>query len=302
MRWLKRYSFLVMLLITAIGFGTGKLVKLMEQAAQEQATLEQAMSEQETSGQQSEQMASGQQSEQTASGQSGQQSEEEPDASESGEQMQEEKPSEAQGEASESGEQSEEQEKREFRHVELDYLDDALFIGDSRTATIYEYAGWEKVDFFVRTGLTIWDVWEKDMDGTYLEDILNQKQYGKIYIMLGVNELGNETAELFRQEYEGVLAKIRKLQPEAIIFVEAIIHVTAEKDAEGTYINNQEIDVRNQEIEKLTDGEKIFWLDANEVLDAPGTGKLNSEYTFDGVHLKVKYLDVWQRFLLEHGV
>lgn len=41
-------------------------------------------------------------------------------------------------------------EKREFQRVEMDYLDDALFIGDSRTSTLYEYAGWENTDFFCK--------------------------------------------------------------------------------------------------------------------------------------------------------
>ena len=34
----------------------------------------------------------------------------------------------------------------------------------------------------------------------------------------------------------------------------------------------------------------------------PATGKLDSIYSFDGVHLKVKYIDVWREFLLDHGV
>lgn len=299
MQWLKRYSLLIMIIITAIGYGSGKLIKAME------AQVAQIEKEQQ---QQLEQIAQGQKNDKaeglTAAPENGQlegvmpkpengQREEvmpKPEEGETGEVMP--KPEDDQSEG----------EKREFHRVEMDYLADALFIGDSRTSTIYEYAGWTDTDFFVKNGLSIWEVWDKDMDGTYLETVLQQKQYGKIYIMLGVNELGNETAELFRQEYEAVLKRIQELQPKAIIFVQAIIHVTDAKDSEGTYINNQEIDVRNQEIKKLTDGKKIFWLDANEVFDEPGTGKMSPEYSFDGVHLKVKHLDVWQEFLLEHGI
>ena len=47
---------------------------------------------------------------------------------------------------------------------------------------------------------------------------------------------------------------------------------------------------------------RVFYLDVNEVMDEPGTGKLNSEYSNDGVHLKVKHIDVWREFLLDHGV
>lgn len=190
-----------------------------------------------------------------------------------------------------------------FHRVEMDYLGgDALFIGDSRTSTLYEYAGWDETDFFVKNGLTIWDVWERTMDGRTLADVLSAKQYKKIYIMLGINELGNETAEGYREEYESVLAKLKELQPGAIIFVQSIMHVTAGKDAEGTYINNGEVNARNLELQKLADNKTVFYLDVNEVMDEPGTGKLNGEYSNDGVHLKVKYINVWREFLLEHGV
>ena len=194
------------------------------------------------------------------------------------------------------------QKKREFRRVEMDYLNDALFIGDSRTSTLYEYAGWEQTDFFVKYGLTIWDVWDQEMNGRKLEDMLGAKKYGKIYIMLGINELGNETAEKFREVYGEVLAKLHQLQPDAVIFLQAIVHVSARKDAEGTYINNAEVNARNQEIKTLADNDTIIWLDPNEVMDEPGAGVLRSDYTGDGVHLKVKYIPVWREFLLDHGV
>ena len=191
---------------------------------------------------------------------------------------------------------------KKFQRVELDYLEDALFIGDSRTSTLYEYADWQGTDFFVKYGLTVWDIWEKDMDGKTLEKTLTAKCYGKIYIMLGINELGRGTPESFREQYGQIVEKIRKLQPEAVVYVEAIMHVTAGKDAEGTYINNEEINARNLEIQKLTDGQAVYWLDVNAVTDEPGTGTLREEYSFDGVHLQVKYIEIWQEYLLDHGI
>lgn len=199
------------------------------------------------------------------------------------------------------GEQPE-TETREFQRVEMDYLDDALFIGDSRTSTLYEYAGWENTDFFVKYGQSVWEVWDNEIEGRTLEQMLTEKKYGKIYIMLGINELGTGTAQSFREQFATVVEQVQQFQPEAVIFVEAIIHVTPGKDAENTYINNQEINARNEELKTLADNKTIFYIDVNEVMDGPGTGKLNEDYTFDGVHLKVKYIDVWQEFLLNHGI
>lgn len=191
---------------------------------------------------------------------------------------------------------------RDFQRVEMDYLDDALFIGDSRTSTLYEYAGWENTDFFVKYGQTVWDVFDNDMDGVTLEQMLAGKTYGKIYIMLGINELGTGTADSFAAQFEKNVERVRQMQPNAIIFIQSIMHVTQSKDAENTYINNQEINARNDKLKELADGQNIFFIDENEVMDEPGTGALNGECSFDGVHIQAKYIEVWREFLLDHGI
>lgn len=186
-----------------------------------------------------------------------------------------------------------------------EYLADTLFIGDSRTSSLMEYAGWDTAHFYVKYGLTIWDVLEAKIveseEGKIsVEEALQKENFGKIYIMLGINELGRGTAETFAEQYKKVVERIKQLQPESVIVVEAIMHVTAEKDAEGTYINNAEINARNTAIKKMAEEEGVCWLDVNMVTDDGDTGCLTGVYSFDGVHLKVKYLDVWKNFILEN--
>lgn len=202
----------------------------------------------------------------------------------------------------------EEKKKNPFTTVDQSYLDDAVFIGDSRTDTIKLYAGWDNAAYYVKTGTNIWSIMD-DMVASDPEtgnmisvDAALQKQtFGKVYIMLGVNELGTGTAETFYQQFKKVVERIRELQPDAVIFVESIIHVSASKDAEGTVINNEEINVRNEWLKKLADNKTVFFLDANEVLD-DDSGALKEDYTFDGVHLKADQLDAWKQFFLAHGV
>ncbi|MBS6396440.1 MAG: hypothetical protein KH452_04725 [Clostridiales bacterium] len=201
------------------------------------------------------------------------------------------------------------QEERAFVQVGADYLDGALFIGDSRVATLYEYAGWEKTHFFVEYGLSVWDVMDKKLGvdketggKITVREALGRETYEKIYIQLGINELGRGTADSFYMQYKAVVDEIRTLQPDAVIFVQSIMHVTDKKDRQGTYINNAEIDARNAKLKTLADNRYVFWLDENEVFDLEGTGKLNPDYSSDGVHLKAKYIDIWTEFLLAHGI
>lgn len=199
--------------------------------------------------------------------------------------------------------------EKEFTTVTHDYLDGALFIGDSRTAVLYEYANWEKTHFFVEYGLSVWDVMDKKLavDETTgakltVREALKENHYDKIYLMLGINELGRGTAESFCAQYQRVVDEIRALQPDAILFVQSIMHVTEKKDREGTYINNAEINARNEKLKTLADNIHIFWIDENEVFDVEGSGALNPDYTWDGVHLQAKYISIWEEFLLSHGI
>lgn len=185
------------------------------------------------------------------------------------------------------------------------YLSDTLFIGDSRTTTLHEYGGWDEATFYAKNGLNIWDVLDEkiaDYNGKKItvDEALQKEHFGRIYIMLGINELGRGTPETFAEQYGMVVERIRELQPDALIIVQAIMHVTQEKDAEQTYINNAEINARNEKIKEMAEQKEVYWLDVNPVTDDAETGCLVSTYSFDGVHLKVKYLDVWKQFILEN--
>lgn len=74
-------------------------------------------------------------------------------------------------------------------------LADALFIGDSRTVGIMEYAGIQDADFFCNVGMSVFSAQKvrvsvKSVGKVTLKELLSHKKYGKIYIMLGINELG----------------------------------------------------------------------------------------------------------------
>ena len=79
------------------------------------------------------------------------------------------------------------------------------------------------------------------------------------------------------------------------------MRVSGERSAKGDYINNEGIDARNAEIAKLADNRTIFYLDVNPLV-CDEDGGLVKDYTFDGVHLKAAYIEIWKRFLMEHTV
>ena len=195
--------------------------------------------------------------------------------------------------------------KHEKQTVGKEYFDDALFIGDSRTVGISEYGDLNNAIFFANTGMSVYNVFEKNVSVPQvgklkLEQLLTYKKFGKIYIMLGINELGYNQEKTLKK-YKDLLKFIQEKQSNAIIYIEANLHVAAERSNKDKTINNININKINNEISKLADNEKIFFIDVNEKFDDEN-GNLSSNYTQDNVHIYAKYYKEWSDWLSQNAV
>ena len=193
--------------------------------------------------------------------------------------------------------------------VDDSYFDDAVFIGDSRTVGMYEYGGLEETStFYASTGLTVYKMFDSAIVSVpgqkkkiTVEEALSEKQFAKIYLMIGINEMGTGTVESFMKAYGEAVQHLQELQPDAVIYLQAIMKVTTERSEQGDYITNEGIGARNAEIAELADDQKIFFLDVNPLI-CDETGGMVASYTYDGVHLKAQYIPIWLDFLKEHAV
>ena len=195
--------------------------------------------------------------------------------------------------------------RRTFTTVTKEYFDTALFIGDSRTVGLREYGDLDNADYFADVGMSVFSAFSTKVSipgvgGTGLENLLGTIVYEKIYIMLGINELGYDYDTVVTK-YAEVVGKIRDLAPDAIIFVCANLHVSEGRSSKDSIFNNPNIDKLNGDISRLADGETIFDLDINPVFD-DGCGNLSSECTGDGTHLYAKYYKPWSDWLLTMGI
>ena len=189
-----------------------------------------------------------------------------------------------------------------FCQVDASYFSDAVFIGDSLTDGFQDYAGLPEADYLCHNGLNVWSAAEdaEFPGGQTLEQALSGKHYGKIYLLLGINELGTGSAESWAAQYGVLLEQVRSLQPDAIVFLQAIFHTTQEK-SDTTFFKNSTIDARNAELQKLADGRNVFYIDCNPAFD-DGTGALRADYSGDGVHVKAAYYPLWRDYLFRFGV
>nr|WP_308625093.1 GDSL-type esterase/lipase family protein [uncultured Eisenbergiella sp.] len=182
---------------------------------------------------------------------------------------------------------------------------DTLFIGDSRTVGLSEYADLGCADVFASSGMSVYKLFDTGLTvprlgKTDLTQLLQTVSYQRIYIMLGINELGYDFQQT-AQKYASAIARIRALQPKAVLFLEANLHVTAEKSASDGIYNNTSIDRINQFIAGLCDGKTLIYVNANELFD-DGDGNLAAGYTKDQVHVLGKYYAQWADWLASGGI
>ncbi len=194
---------------------------------------------------------------------------------------------------------------RPFTTVDESYFKDALFIGDSRLQGFGFWSGLPAT-YYCATGFHIYKyettkVVQTENGKVPIFDAMPYDAFTKIYIKVGLNELGYGTEENFEKTYAQLIEKLREYEPRAIIYVHAILPVTAQKSATDKAHNNPNIVKRNEALKEFAKNEKAYFLDAGPVL-SDEEGNLKPEMTSDGIHLKPEYMKIWREYLCEHAV
>ncbi len=193
--------------------------------------------------------------------------------------------------------------------VDNTYFEDAAFVGDSRTDGFLIYSGIGCGENLTSNGLSIFKLAEKKAlkrDGisyTLLE-ALTLKEYGKVYLSLGVNELGTYDDEGFYRAYCNAIDAIRASQPNAVIYIQGLIPLNEEAiKAKGgaDYLKNDHLLIYNDLMKQAAQEKQVAFLDLNpEFTDE--TGQLPADASKDGVHLRSDYCKQWLEYLQTHTV
>ncbi len=188
-----------------------------------------------------------------------------------------------------------------------DYFSDAAFVGDSRTDGLLLYSGIKGPTGLSYKGLTVLELEDKRVKFTVsgvtdtVMGALEKERYGKVYIMLGVNELGWNDDPLFYNTYVQAVRRVKELQPDAVIYLQAILPVTKEESDSHPYFTNENILRYNGMIAQIAAEEQVYYLDVGaSVMGEDGT--LPEEGSTDGIHLKRDYYKRWYEYLKNHVI
>jgi lysophospholipase L1-like esterase len=185
-----------------------------------------------------------------------------------------------------------------------DYFSDALFIGDSLTVGLSSAGKIEGATYFAKTSMspssalksTAETITDKKIT---LTQYLTNHKFGKIYILLGINGMGSQLSKS-QSAYKKLLETILTLQPDAIIIIQSVFHVTAKKSASSPSFRNSVIEAYNDMLKGFVDSKTIFFLDTEGIFD-DDTGCMRADWSRDGVHIYMKYYKIWKEVILNDG-
>lgn len=205
--------------------------------------------------------------------------------------------------SSQAGENNEEPTKEsETTNNKVKFDETIAFIGNSRTQGFIMYNGLTKVQDYTYIGLMVDTAMTKEFvktgNGekiTLLQDMKN-KNIKKVYIMLGINELGWSYPSVFKLKYEELIDEIRKVKPDCDIYVQSIIPVTKSKDKTDKIYNNTNVRKFNKLIKEVANEKNVKYLDVQSVL-TDNEGYLPEDASTDGIHIGKKYCEKWLNYL-----
>lgn len=187
-----------------------------------------------------------------------------------------------------------------------EFFADAAFMGNSLMNGFELYSGLTTPDYYTATSMTVLGATSKycvsleNGNAGTMVDGLTQKQYGKIYILLGINEIGLNV-DYFIEQYTAMLDKIMEVQEDCTIYIMGISPVSMAKSSSDSNFNMTRVGEYNEALFQLAKDKGCYYMDLVEAL-ADETGYLPAAETTDGVHFSANLYTVWVDYVRTHYV
>ncbi len=212
----------------------------------------------------------------------------------------------------------------EYTQVDDSYFNDAVFIGDSISYGFELYVTEKRANgetvlgeaqFLTSGSLSygnlLWDVSDESVHPTYngekmkLEDAIAQIKPGKIFILLGTNDVALYGVEQTIANADTEISRMLEASPGAEIFIMSTTpkYSPAESNVDGA-LNNADIDALNVAMRQFA-VEKGYNFMNIAPLFKDETGGLVADYCSDkegmGIHFTSAAYDIWLDFLYSYG-
>ena len=201
--------------------------------------------------------------------------------------------------------------------VDAAWFDDAVFVGDSVTLKLSYYCedhpeALSDTQFFCAGSLSytnaLWPLDDPDavhpyyQGQTYLtEDCAKVTGAKKVFIMLGMNDIGLSGVDGAMENANTLIGNIKKNSPDVTFYIESVTPMIP--SAEGDVLNNTKIRELDERLEQFANENGYQYLDLYHAL-ADEDGCLPLEYCGDpdgqGIHFTDAACELWVQYLKEN--
>jgi len=183
----------------------------------------------------------------------------------------------------------------QFRLIPDTETGEIIFLGDSIT----DFAEW--ADLFKNNKMK-----NRGISGDRTRGILNRldevitRNPAKVFIMIGINDIAaNIPDSVIIQNYTTIIQRLRSALPTAGIYIQSILPTNGTFPEFPRHQRKEEhIDAINNYLQQLAREQRCTYVDLYHAL-LDKEGRLNKQYTNDGLHLTGEGYLVWKKVLLD---
>lgn len=178
------------------------------------------------------------------------------------------------------------------------FFENSAILGNSLVEGLRLYSNMKSITYFSDTSVSVVSATQtrtkrlKNGQMGTLVQALCQDPHDKIYIELGINEIGSDV-NYFIDIYGQMLDTIIAAQPDAEIYVLSVLPVTQKKSDSSTVFNMTRVNMYNEALYQLAADKQCHYMDVCSALQGDD-GYLPSGWSGDGVHLHAQYYSVWE--------
>ncbi len=207
----------------------------------------------------------------------------------------------------------------ESEAVEADFFNDCAFVGDSVSLKLSYYCAdgvaLGNAQFFTSGSLgtnnALWELSNPEQvfptyqgESMLIEDCVALSGAKRVYIMLGMNDLGLYGIDATVESYKTLVERILEKSPNVQIIIESMTPMTADSPIMGA-LNNDVIKEYNSRLKEMCEAEGLLFTDVASVMyDASGDA-LKPEYCSDpdamGIHFTEAGCEAWVNYLKTHA-
>lgn len=181
------------------------------------------------------------------------------------------------------------------------FFADAAFFGNSLMDGLRLFGGLKHGDFYSGTSASVVsvsmvkDYKTDDGEKTTMLDALLARQYQKIFVLFGVNELGFQVNG-FINIYSELLEQVAAGEPDAKIYILSLTPITAKRSEESDLFTRERVEEFNAAVADMAERLGYEYIDLYSAM-ADENGWLPESDASDGIHFTGPKYVAWANFL-----